>query len=91
MLEDTQRKWEIPIVSAPCKGIQDSLGFWMSRRGFRIPGTGSQPLSVELRFWIAIVSGIPDSLSRIPIPKPRIPDSIGKIFLDSRFHKQKFP
>ena len=47
MLEDTQRKWEIPIMSAPCKGIQDSLGFWMSRRRFRIPGTGSQPLSVD--------------------------------------------
>ena len=27
---------------APCKykGIQDSLGFWIPRHGFRIPGTG---------------------------------------------------
>ena len=27
----------------------------------RIPGTGFQPLSVELGFWIPVVSGIPDS------------------------------
>ena len=32
---------------APYKGIQDSLGFWTTRRGFRIPGTGFQSLSVE--------------------------------------------
>ena len=57
------------------KGIQDSLGFWIPRRGFRIPGTGFQSLSVELGFWIPIVSGIPDSLSSFP---------------DSGFHKQKF-
>ena len=25
---------------APCKGIQDSLGFWIPCCGFRIPGTG---------------------------------------------------
>ena len=45
----------------PCKKLQDSLGFWTPRRGFRIPGTGFQSLSVKLRFWILIVSGIPDS------------------------------
>ena len=28
---------------ALCKGIQNSLGFWIPRRGLRIPGTG---------FWI---------------------------------------
>ena len=27
---------------APCKEIQDSLGFWIPRRGFRILGTGFQ-------------------------------------------------
>ena len=27
---------------APCKGIQDTLGFWIPRRGFRIPFTGFQ-------------------------------------------------
>ena len=25
---------------APCKGIQDGLGFWIPCCGFRIPGTG---------------------------------------------------
>ena len=25
---------------APCKGIQNSLGFWIPCCGFRIPGTG---------------------------------------------------
>ena len=48
---------------APCKGIQGSVGFWTPRRGFRIPGTGFQSLSVELGFWTPIVSGIPDSFS----------------------------
>ena len=41
----------LPLVS--CKGTQDSLGFW-------IPSTGFQSLSLELGFWITIVSGIPD-------------------------------
>ena len=50
---------------APCKGFQDSLGFWIPRRGFRILGTGFQSLSMESGFWIPIVSGIPDSLSCI--------------------------
>ena len=27
---------------APRKGIQNSLGFWIPRRGFRIQGTGFQ-------------------------------------------------
>ena len=61
--------------------IQDSLGFWIPRWGFRIPGTGFQFLSVELEFWISIVSGIPDSLSCIPDSKAQ----------DCRFHQQKFP
>ena len=65
----------------PCKKIQDSLGFWISRCGFRIPGTEFQFLSVELEFWIPIVSGIPDSLSCIPDSKAQ----------ESRFHQQKFP
>ena len=28
----------LPLV--PCNGIQDSLGFWIQHRGFRILGTG---------------------------------------------------
>ena len=51
------------------KGIQDSLGFWIPRRGFRISGIGSHYFSVQFGFWIPIVSGIPDSLSRIPDSK----------------------
>ena len=65
---------------APCKGIQDSLGFWIPRHGFRIPGTGFQSLSVELGFWIPIASGVADSLSCIPDAKAR----------DSGFHMQIF-
>ena len=57
------------------KGIQDSLGFWIPRRGFRISGIGSQYLSVEFGFWIPI----PDSLSCIPDSKAK----------DSEFHQQK--
>ena len=65
---------------APCKGIQDSLGFWIPRHGFRIPGTGFQSLSVEPGFWIPIASGVADSLSCIPDAKAR----------DSGFHMQIF-
>ena len=56
---------------APRKEIQDSLGFWTPRRGFRIPGTGFQYLSVDIGIWIPIVSGIPDSLSCIPNSKTK--------------------
>ena len=61
------------------KGIQDSLGFWIPRRGFRISGIGSHYFSVQFGFWIPIVSGIPDSLSRILDSKAQ----------DSEFQKQK--
>ena len=64
-----------------CEGIQDRLGFWIPRCGFQIPGTVFQSLSVELGFWISLVSGIPDSMSCIPDSKTR----------DSGFHKQIFP
>ena len=63
------------VCRQPYKGIQDSLGFWIPRRVFRILGTGFQYLSVKLGFWILIVRAIPDSLSGIP---------------DSRFHIQIF-
>ena len=61
---------------APCKKIQDSLEFWIPRRGFRIPGT---------EFWIAyrwqtMANGIANSLSWITDTKPRIPDSANKNF-----------
>ena len=49
---------------APCKGIQDSLGFWIPSRWFQIPGSGFQSVSVEFGFWIPIVSRIPHSTSK---------------------------
>ena len=52
--------------------IQESPGFWIPRRGFRIPGTGFQSFSMELGFWIPIVGGISDSLSCIPNPHAKI-------------------
>ena len=36
-------------VLAQCKRTQDKL-FWIPRREIRIPGTGLQPLSLELGF-----------------------------------------
>ena len=73
---------------APCKGIQDSLGFWVPRSGFRIPEWHwiLDYLPVELRFRIPIVSGIPDSLGCIPGCPTQIsglPDSTSKNFPDS--------
>ena len=57
---------------ASCKGIQDSLGFWIPCRGFRIPVTGFQSL-VGFRILWAVFW----------IPKPRIPDSTSKNCTDS--------
>ena len=68
------------IIYILYKGTQDSLWFWIPSCGFRIPGTGFQYLSVELRLLIPIFSGIPDSLSCIPDSKTQ----------DSGFHKQNF-
>ena len=65
-------------MSEPCKGIQDSLGFWVSRCGFRIQVLDPSLCQWNLDSGFPSLSGIPDSLSRIPIPKPRIPESIGK-------------
>ena len=75
---------ELKVPVAQCKGIQNTFGFWIPRRGFQIPGS---------RFWILsqwdLDSGF-QSLKgfRIPwvvfrIPKSRIPDSSGKNFPDS--------
>ena len=50
--------------STPYKGIQDSLGFWIPHRGFRIfslDWLDSRSLSVELRFRILLISGISGS------------------------------
>ena len=66
------------VFFAPCKGIQDSLGFQIPRCRFRIPGTAFQTLAVEFGF-------------RIPwalfwIPKRKIPDSTSNNFPDSGIH-----
>ena len=63
-------------VSPHVRKPRKSLGSWIPRHGSRIPGTGFQSLSVELGYWIQIVSGIPEFL-----------DSKAQ---DSEFHKQKF-
>ena len=73
------RVWHAHI--ATCNRILDSLGFWIPHCGLQIPGTGFQSLSVELGFWIPIISGIPDSLSCIPDSKTQ----------DFRFHKPNCP
>ena len=49
------------LVIAPCKGIQDSLGFWITCCGFRIPGTGfripAQWIPDSKKRWIPFFSG----------------------------------
>ena len=72
---------------APCEGIQDSLGLWTPSRGFRIPRTGFQSLSVELGFRIPIVLGFLELFSgflslgfRFRIPRAAI----------SQFSESKF-
>ena len=48
--------YSVILILDTCKGIQflykyliqDSIGFWVSRRGFRTPGTGFRTLSIEL-------------------------------------------
>ena len=80
---------------ALCKGIQDNLGFWIPLRGFRISWWWISVFvsGTVVGFWIAIVGGIPDSLSCIPDSKAQdlgfkrkfsqILDPTGKTFLDS--------
>ena len=46
---------------ASCMEIQDSLRFWIPRRGFRILVNGFQSLLMELRLRILIFCGIADS------------------------------
>ena len=82
------------IDVAPCKGIQDTLGFWIPRRGLRIPITGFQIFFS--RTWIPdsncqwdsgflhLYSGFQGPGFRIPQAKiSKIPDSKCKNFPDS--------
>ena len=61
---------------APCKGIQDSLGFWTSCRGFQIPGTEFRILcqwNLDSGF-LELYSGFQSPGFRIPQTKfSRIP------------------
>ena len=68
---------------ALCKGIQNSLGFWIPRRGFHIPGAGFQHLSVGwLGFLIPLSCEIPDSLSCIPaVQKQKFPGLLNPDFV----------
>ena len=59
--------------------VKESLGLWIPRPKFRIPGTGFRSLIVKFGFWIPIFSRVPDSLSCIPDSKSQ----------DSGFHKKK--
>ena len=54
--------------------MQDSLRFWIPRRGFR-----NILCQWNLDFRFHIVSGIPDSLRCIPDSKPRTPNTTAKI------------
>ena len=58
LLSTTPCTTKFAVCRPMYKEKQDSLGFWISRSGFRIPDTGFQSLSEELGFWIPIVSGI---------------------------------
>ena len=66
----------MPVIALCTNGIQDSLGFWIPRCGFQIPGTGFQSLSVEPRDYDLF------SLGRTWIPDSKTQDS--------GIHKQKF-
>ena len=62
---------------ALCKGIQNSLGFWIPRRGFQIPDSRSWiPVFVSGLTWILDFSQLRDS---------------GFVELYSGVQKQKFP
>ena len=79
---------------APCKGIQGTLGFWIPRRGFRIPFTGFQIflggtwIPDSNCYWdsgfLHLYSGFQGPGFRIPQAKiSKIPDTKCKNFPDS--------
>ena len=54
--DDTLINWKSQI-SPHVRGIQDSLGFWIPRRGFQIPGPGFQSLQFKVdRLQIIVVA-----------------------------------
>ena len=70
----SDHKWSWSGLSQR-NALQDNLGFWIPCHGFQSRNCIPDSLSVELGFWIPIVSRIPNSLSCIfRNPMPRIPD-----------------
>ena len=63
-------------IFAPCKGIQDSIGFWIPSHEFRIPGTGFQILVSGFQRLVGF--RIPSGL--FWISKPRILHSTSNFF-----------
>jgi len=54
--DDTLINWKSEI-SPHVRRIQDSVGFWIPRRGFQIPGTGFQSLQFKVdRLQIIVVA-----------------------------------
>ena len=69
-----------------------SLGFWISRRGFRIPATKFQMFCARnLDSGLQPLAGFRFAWVEYGIPKLRVLDSKSKNFPDSGFHKKKFP
>ena len=79
ILSKRNRDLFFKICFSLCKGVQHSLRFWISRRGFHRDSrySGFQSFSVDLVFWIPILSGIQDSFSCMysEFHKPNFPDS----------------
>ena len=68
-------------TNAPREGIQNNLGFWIPRRGFRILGPGFRILcqwNLDSEFQALV--GFRILWTVFWIPKPRIPDAAAKIF-----------
>ena len=68
-------------TNAPREGIQNSLGFWIPRCGFRILGPGFRILcqwNLDSEFQALVVFRILWTV--FWIPKPGIPDAAAKIF-----------
>ena len=74
------REEGIKVIFVPCRGIQDSLVFWIPRRGYPDSRYWIPVCQWNLDFWIPIASGIPDPLSCFPDSKAQ----------DSGLHKQSF-
>ena len=69
---------------APCNGIQDSVGLWILRSRYHIPGSGFRIVcqwNLDSGFQSLVGFQIRSDVFRTP--KPRIPDSTSKNFLDS--------